>query len=156
MTTAYLAGGWFTPAQRDLQTQAYAQLHHNPTLDWAHCFFPEQHVYRCWTPATQPEMFANPEWQLATFATDIRGIDATDCLIALLDPRPADTDHGALWEMGYAFASHKPVVLVLPDAPSADVNLMPALGATAVVSLAELATYDFGGISYRPYAGRVF
>lgn len=156
MTTAYLAGGWFTPAQQALQKAAYKQLEHNSTLDWERCFLPEKHLYRSWTPATHPNMVAEPEWQLGTFNADLQGINATDCVIALIDPDPANTDHGALWEMGYAYACHKPIVTVLPDHPSTSLNLMPALGTTAHVRLAELASYDFAAITYRPFDGPVF
>lgn len=151
MTTAYLAAGWFTPAQQQLIQAATAHLAANPSLDWARSFKPAEHHYRDWSEATHPDLFADPAWQQGTFAADIHGINATDCVIALLSP---DADPGTLWEMGYAYGCHKPVVLVTGQ--STPLNLMPAIGATAIVDLAELAGYDFGAITARPYTGKVF
>jgi len=47
------------------------------------------------------------------FATDVGGIDWADGLVAIMDgPEP---DSGTAWEVGYAFGTKKPVVLVRTD-----------------------------------------
>jgi Nucleoside 2-deoxyribosyltransferase len=47
------------------------------------------------------------------FATDVGGIDLADGLVAIMDG--ADPDSGTCWEVGYAYGSKKPIVLVRTD-----------------------------------------
>lgn len=47
------------------------------------------------------------------FATDVAGIDWADVLVAIMDG--PDPDSGTAWEVGYAFGTRKPVVLVRTD-----------------------------------------
>lgn len=156
MKTAYIAESWFNPAQVAFLKAAQAQLATNPTLDWANSFRPQEHAYKGWTPADHPDMLATTEWQLGTFRADVAGIDGADIVVALYDPTPANSDPGVLWELGYAYGQRKPVALVMPDAATTDLNLMPALGATAVIRTREIAGYNFDRVTYRPYVGKVY
>lgn len=47
------------------------------------------------------------------FATDVAGIDWADGLVAIMDG--PDPDSGTCWEVGYAYAARKPIVLVRTD-----------------------------------------
>ena len=47
------------------------------------------------------------------FATDVGGIDWADGLVAIMDG--PDPDSGTAWEVGYAFGTRKPIVLVRTD-----------------------------------------
>jgi nucleoside 2-deoxyribosyltransferase len=47
------------------------------------------------------------------FAADVGGIDWADGLVAIMDG--LDPDSGTSWEVGYAYASRKPIVLVRTD-----------------------------------------
>jgi nucleoside 2-deoxyribosyltransferase len=47
------------------------------------------------------------------FATDVGGIDAADAVVAIMDG--PDPDSGTAWEVGYAFAARKPILLVRTD-----------------------------------------
>lgn len=47
------------------------------------------------------------------FATDVGGIDWADVLVAIMDG--PDPDSGTSWEVGYAYGSQKPIVLVRTD-----------------------------------------
>ena len=47
------------------------------------------------------------------FAADVAGIDAADGLVSIMDG--ADPDSGSCWEVGYAYGTRKPVVLVRTD-----------------------------------------
>jgi nucleoside 2-deoxyribosyltransferase len=47
------------------------------------------------------------------FATDVGGIDWADGLVAIVDG--PDPDSGTSWEVGYAYGTGKPVVLVRTD-----------------------------------------
>ena len=57
------------------------------------------------------------------FATDVGGIDWADGLVAITDG--PDPDSGTAWEVGYAFGTKKPVVLVRTDSARS-----PAIRAT--------------------------
>ena len=47
------------------------------------------------------------------FAADVDGIDSADGLVAIMDG--PDPDSGTCWEVGYAYGSSKPIVLVRTD-----------------------------------------
>jgi nucleoside 2-deoxyribosyltransferase len=47
------------------------------------------------------------------FAADTAGIDSAESLVAIMDG--ADPDSGTCWEVGYAFGTKKPIVLVRTD-----------------------------------------
>jgi nucleoside 2-deoxyribosyltransferase len=47
------------------------------------------------------------------FATDAGGIDAAQGLVAIMDG--PDPDSGTCWEVGYAYGTNKPIVLVRTD-----------------------------------------
>ena len=71
------------------------------------------------------------------FATDVRGIDGADALVAIMDG--PDPDSGTAWEVGYAYG-RKPVVLVRTDIRSqtgsgASYNAMLNQSATIRVDL---------------------
>ena len=156
MKTAYIAESWFNADQIAFLNAAQAKLAANPTLDWANSFRPQEHAYKDWTPSDHPDMLANTEWQLGTFRADVAGIDGADIVVALYDPTLTNSDPGVLWELGYAYGLHKPVVLILPDAATTDLNLMPALGATAIMRTRDIAAYNFDQIRYQPYTGKVY
>jgi nucleoside 2-deoxyribosyltransferase len=92
------------------------------------------------------------------FAADVGGIDRAEGLVAIMDG--LDPDAGTSWEVGYAYASTKPIVLVRTDfrdlagaadwynpllAESATVRLdMPAASTTEVITaiLEALSTIE--------------
>jgi nucleoside 2-deoxyribosyltransferase len=47
------------------------------------------------------------------FAADVDGIDSAEGLVAIMDG--PDPDSGTCWEVGYAYGTKKPVVLVRTD-----------------------------------------
>ena len=79
------------------------------------------------------------------FATDVAGIDWSDGLVAIMDG--PDPDSGTAWEVGYAFGSRKPVILVRTDiralgGDAGDYNPMLTQAATIRVDLPAAATDD--------------
>lgn len=79
------------------------------------------------------------------FRADIGGIDAADTLLAIVDG--ADPDSGTAWEVGYAYASGKPIVLLRTDiragTGTADpVNAMIAESATVRLDLPAGSTAE--------------
>lgn len=92
------------------------------------------------------------DWSLETFTNDIRGIDWADIVVAIYHGNYSDS--GTAWEMGYAFATHKPVIVVHVGENS---NLMVHEGCHAnLLSLKELRDYDFALLERRRYTGEMF
>ena len=83
-------------------------------------------------------------WSLSTFENDRRMIDACDAVVMLYYGNYSDS--GTAWEAGYAFGSHKPVVVVHVDGGDGMSNLMIHESAHANISMDELASYDFGAM----------
>ncbi len=108
-------------------------------------FSPREHEVR-------EENVGKPSWSLETFTNDIRGIDSCDLVVALYYGNYSDS--GTSWEIGYAFASHKPIVVVHFGDSS---NLMIHEGCHCnLMSLDELAAYDFHELERRRYSGKMF
>jgi nucleoside 2-deoxyribosyltransferase len=79
------------------------------------------------------------------FATDVGGIDWADGLVAIMDG--PDPDSGTAWEVGYAFGTRKPVVLVRTDfralaGKAGDYNPMLTQAATARIDLPAASTTE--------------
>jgi len=77
------------------------------------------------------------------FATDVGGIDWADGLVAIMDgPAP---DSGTAWEVGYAYGTKKPIVLVRTDfralaGNAGDYSPMLTQAATARIDLPAAST----------------
>ena len=67
------------------------------------------------------------------FATDVDGIEWADGLVAIMDG--PDPDSGTCWEVGYAYGTKKPVVLVRTDSRD-----LAGKGGTYNPMMAESAT----------------
>jgi len=79
------------------------------------------------------------------FATDVGGIDWADGLVAITDG--PDPDSGTAWEVGYAFGTKKPVVLVRTDVRAfagnaGGYNPMLTEAATARIDLPSASTTE--------------
>jgi nucleoside 2-deoxyribosyltransferase len=79
------------------------------------------------------------------FATDVGGIDWADGLVAIMDG--PDPDSGTAWEVGYAFGTRKPIVLVRTDfrmlaGNAGDYNPMLTQAASARIDLPSGSTTD--------------
>ena len=77
------------------------------------------------------------------FATDVGGIDWADGLVAIMDG--PDPDSGTAWEVGYAFGTKKPIVLVRTDVRAlagnaGDYSPMLTQAATARIDLPAAST----------------
>ena len=77
------------------------------------------------------------------FAADVGGIDWADGVVAIMDG--PDPDSGTAWEVGYAFGTKKPLILVRTDlrSPAGDAggyNAMLTQSATARIDLPAAST----------------
>lgn len=85
--------------------------------------------------------FGTREWRKATFESDVAGIDNADCVVAIISQGNYD-DSGTAWEIGYAYATGKPVIVV--NTTGETINLMIADSLHALISsFFALENYDF-------------
>lgn len=106
-------------------------------------YSPREHEVRDESVGTLP-------WSLATFNEDRKFIDVCDCVVMLY--HGSYSDSGTAWECGYAFGTHKPVIVVQIGEDS---NLMVHEGCHANISIDILETYDFEMMPTTRYAGKM-
>ena len=98
--------------------------------------------------------FGSIEWRKATFENDVKHIDWCDVVVAIICKGNYD-DSGTAWEVGYAYATNKPVVLV--NITGETINLMIADSIHALItSYDELKEYDFEKMEKKPYLNYVW
>lgn len=98
--------------------------------------------------------FGSVEWRKATFENDVKHIDWCDIVVTIMSQGNYD-DSGTAWELGYAYATGKPVVLV--NLTGETINLMIADSLHALItSYEELKVYDFDEFKQIPYLDYVW
>lgn len=98
--------------------------------------------------------FGSIEWRKTTFKNDVEHIDWADCVVAIISQGNYD-DSGTAWELGYAYATGVPVVLV--NVTGETINLMIADSLHAIMtSYVELSDYDFEKLEKKPYLNYVW
>lgn len=98
--------------------------------------------------------FGSIEWRKATFENDVKHIDWCDVVVAIICKGNYD-DSGTAWELGYAYATNKPVVLV--NITGETINLMIADSIHVLItSYDELKEYDFEKMEKKPYLNYVW
>ena len=121
----YFAGPLFTQAERDWNIRT-AEVIEGLGYD---VFLPQAHEPRQQTAK-------------AIFEMDVEGLDASDMVVAVMDG--PDPDSGTSWEVGYAYAHHKPIVQIRTDfrgsgeGSLAPYNLMLSESAKFIVSVNSL------------------
>lgn len=84
--------------------------------------------------------FASDPWREATFNSDVSNIDSADVVVAIANGNYMDS--GTAWEIGYAYANKKPIILV--NLNKEPVNLMISDSIHAYIdSIEALEEYDF-------------
>ncbi|MFC6274665.1 nucleoside 2-deoxyribosyltransferase [Levilactobacillus tangyuanensis] len=145
MTNIYLAGPFFDDEQIERIERVEKALAANPTI--GHVFSPRLDEIPGLTMGT-------PEWATQTFQMDVSQIDKADVVVALSDFVDDQVDSGTAFEIGYAFHSKKPVVLLHEKKTILNLMLAESLHAH-LTDAAELATYDFSTLPESHYEGKV-
>jgi len=145
VTNIYLAGPFFDDEQLERIGRAEKALAANPLVGTV--FSPRLNEIR-------DLVLGTPKWATETFEMDVREIDKADVVVALADFVGDQVDSGTAFEIGYAFHSKKPVVLL--HEKDTTLNLMLAEGLHAYLQDAEeLTTYDFTNLPVSHYEGDV-
>ena len=90
------------------------------------------------------------QWSIETFMDDIKHIKWAEIVVGIYHGNYSDS--GTAWELGYAYATDKPVILVHVGTNS---NLMVHEGSHANITLDELKAYDFDQLASSFYTGEM-
>lgn len=143
MKKIYLASPFFNPVEID-RVDKVKEILDSKGLE---VFSPKEHQNKHLEFGTQ-------EWRKATFKNDVEHIDWCDYVVAIISNGNYD-DSGTAWELGYAYATNKPVVLV--NLTGETINLMIADSLHALItSYDELKDYDFDELETIPYENYVW
>lgn len=149
----YLAGPFFSAAQNARLEKVASLLAQNPTVGYV--FEPVKHqqdeIVAEYGGGSLEVAMKTKEWQDATYNADIQAISQANAVVAMLDfdiesgnVRP---DEGTMFEIGYAIACKKPVIIVQFTQDEEPLNLMLAGSYTGFFwgeeDIQKLATYDF-------------
>ena len=143
MKKVYLASPFFDDAELE-RVDKVKEILNSKGLD---VFSPKEHQ-------NEHLEFGSIEWRKATFENDVKHIDWCDVVVAIICKGNYD-DSGTAWELGYAYATNKPVVLV--NITGETINLMIADSIHALItSYNELKEYDFEKMEKKPYLNYVW
>ena len=101
-------------------------------------------------PVDKQVQVGSRQWSIETFMNDIKYIKWCEVVVGIYHGNYSDS--GTAWELGYAFATDKPVILVHIGENS---NLMVHEGAHANITLEELKDYDFDLLVSSFYSGEM-
>lgn len=90
-------------------------------------------------------------WSIETFTNDVKFIDWAEVVVAVYHGNYSDS--GTAWELGYAYGTQKPVIVIHVGEDS---NLMVHEGAHANIRMEELPDYDFNRFPSSSYEGKMF
>lgn len=97
--------------------------------------------------------FASDPWREATFNSDVSNIDSADIVVAIANGNYMDS--GTAWEIGYAYANKKPIILV--NLNKEPVNLMISDSIHAYIdSIEALEEYDFNKLKKIRYENYIW
>jgi nucleoside 2-deoxyribosyltransferase len=92
------------------------------------------------------------QWSIETFRNDVKFIDWSEIVVGIYHGMYSDS--GTAWELGYAYGTNKPVIVIHVGESSS--NLMVHEGAHANITLEELKDYDFAKLTSSYYTGEMF
>lgn len=94
--------------------------------------------------------FGSREWREKTFCSYVSNIDDTDVVVAIVSGNY--TDGGTAWEIGYAYAIKKPIILV--NLNKEPISLMLSYSLLAYIdSIEKLEKYNFNTLEEISYKG---
>ena len=119
----YIAGPFFREGERERIEKLREFFNKDEFFNKYEFFYPMDHTI------PGGETMSNGEWALNVFEMDIKELANADMVVAIYDKHYSDT--GTAWELGYAYASGIPVILLCTDLES-DNSIMPLVAADRV------------------------
>lgn len=125
----YLAGPFFSNEQVARLKKVRELLESNPTVGYIYEPVENQQDKIIKKYGTLEDAMHEREWQTATFRADVTAIDQADAIVAVLDYDYENgnlvPDPGTVYEIGYAQAIRKPIILIqATDVKDDPLNLM--------------------------------
>ncbi|MCM3639654.1 nucleoside 2-deoxyribosyltransferase [Priestia aryabhattai] len=150
----YLASPFFSDEQVERVKRVEQALKDNPTV---------QDFFSPRLNQLDQYEFGSKEWSEAVFKNDVDHIDWCNAVVAVHDftgetelhgQIHQHVDSGTAWELGYAYATGKPIILI--HEKGGIVNLMLAEGLHGYLTKAEdVAEYDFSTLPLIEFKGEV-
>ncbi|MDY0394551.1 nucleoside 2-deoxyribosyltransferase [Virgibacillus halophilus] len=150
----YLASPFFSEEQIERVARVESALEANPAIE--EYFSPRKDQLEHLT-------FGSKEWAAAIYQNDIKHVQWADVIVAVLDyegetelhgVKHGHVDSGTAFEIGYAIASNKPVILV--HEKGGIVNLMLSQSCHAYLDRVEaVEDYDFNTMPEIAFEGEV-
>ncbi|WP_058910041.1 nucleoside 2-deoxyribosyltransferase [Entomohabitans teleogrylli] len=146
MVNIYLASPFFSDDQIDRVQRVEQALEKNKTVD------------KYFSPRlADPDNleYGSMPWRDFIFKNDIKHLDEATVVVAVVDFFEDHVDSGTAYEIGYAHAFKKPLIIVQEKGHT--LNLMISESLTRYVnSVEELASYDFTRLEKNVFTGDVF
>ena len=119
----YIAGPFFKEGERERIEKLRTFFENDEFFDKYEFFYPMDHKI------PGGENMPNGEWAWNVFEMDVKELATSDMVVAIYDTHYSDT--GTAWELGFAFASHIPVLLLCTNL-EADNSIMPLVAANRI------------------------
>lgn len=143
----YLAGPFFDDEQIDRIQRIEKALDNNPSV--SEYFSPRN------SKVNDGAEIGSSQWSKDVFQLDVDEIKKADAVIAIIDFVDDNVDSGTAFEIGYAYAIDKPVVLF--HEKDAIVNLMLSNGSKSYLTkVDDVEKFDFKEMPEYHYEGEVF
>lgn len=148
----YLAGPFFSDAQNKRLAEVAEQLANNETVGYVYEPVKHQQADIVAKYGSLENAMPTREWQDATYRADVQAIQQANAIVAVLDydfeSGNLVPDPGTIYEIGYAQAIGKPVILIqATDVKDDPLNLMltqyTAYFDHQDIANKRLASYDF-------------
>ncbi len=135
----YLASGFFNDQQLQKVEKTEGILRAKGLL----VFSPREHQ-------NESLPLGSREWRAETFRDDRAAILQSDVVVAIYD----EQDAGTMWEIGFAYANQKPIVILHINEEPVNIMITESLHAY-VDSFRQLDEYSFYRLRKIPYEGDV-
>lgn len=96
--------------------------------------------------------FGSDQWRKTVFHNDLKHLRRADVVVAIHDYEELCVDSGTAFEIGYAYAFQKPIVLIKEKESIPNLMLVESIHAY-FSRVEDVATYDFINMPYIPYKG---
>ena len=145
MKKVYLAGPFFDDEQIERIERVEKALDNNATV--SEYFSPRKHQH-------DDLKFGSPEWQDVVYKGDVQHVEDADVIVAIADFIDDSVDSGTAFEIGYAAAKNKKIVLL--HEKDSIVNLMLAQSLTTYIDdFSKLKNLNLDDLPNKKYTGEI-
>ncbi|EJS58517.1 hypothetical protein ICE_01926 [Bacillus cereus BAG1X1-2] len=139
----FIAGPFFNDEQINRIKRLENALGNNPFVAdiFSARFYQHEHL-----------TFGSTEWRTVVFHNDLKYLRRADVVVAIHDFVNGCVDSGTAFELGYAYAFQKPIILIKEKESIPNLMLIESLHAY-LANIEDIVTYDFINMPRIPYKG---